>query len=96
MTVNHPQFGTMCAICFAGLTPDECAIDEDGQRWDLCGGTGCAAQAGITEAANPALRVRHPGIAALLWNADPTCAHNIVDGLGGGIRCTQCEGWRCD
>ena len=35
MTVNHPQFGTMCAICFTGLTPEQCAQDTDGQKWDV-------------------------------------------------------------
>lgn len=38
MTVDHPQFGTMCCICFRGLTPDECAVDNSGQKWDVCRG----------------------------------------------------------
>jgi len=50
MTVNHPQFGTMCAICFNQLTPELCAEDTDGQKWDLCKGE-CARQAGMVEAA---------------------------------------------
>lgn len=50
MGVDHPQFGTFCAICFAGLTPATCAVDTDGQRWDLCRGD-CARQAGVTEQA---------------------------------------------
>jgi hypothetical protein len=49
VTVNYPTFGTMCAICFKGLTPEECATDADGQRWDVCEGE-CARQAGIHEA----------------------------------------------
>jgi hypothetical protein len=48
MTVGHPQFGTMCEICFAGLTEDECAEDVYGQKWDLCKGL-CAQEAGIEE-----------------------------------------------
>lgn len=47
MTTDHPQYGLMCEICFAGLTPDRCAQDATGQRWDVCAGT-CALQAGIT------------------------------------------------
>jgi hypothetical protein len=46
MTVDHPQFGLMCQICFAGLTEDTCARDTDGVRWDVCSGD-CARQAGI-------------------------------------------------
>lgn len=48
MTVNHPQFGLMCEICFKGLTPEECVEDTDGQKWDICKGL-CAEQAGIKE-----------------------------------------------
>lgn len=51
MTVNHPQFGTMCAICFTALTPEECAEDAEGQKWDLCKGH-CAQQAGVVEKAD--------------------------------------------
>jgi hypothetical protein len=50
MTTNHPQFGLMCEICFHGLTPEECAVDTDGQKWDVCKGE-CARQAGIKEKA---------------------------------------------
>lgn len=49
MTVNHPQWGTMCEICFDRLTVDTCAVDLDGQKWDVCAGD-CARQAGIVEA----------------------------------------------
>lgn len=49
MTVDHPQFGTMCEICFAHLEPGECATDPTGQRWDVCAGE-CARQAAIIEA----------------------------------------------
>lgn len=38
MTVDHPQFGTMCEICFKGLTVDQCATDATGQKWDVCKG----------------------------------------------------------
>lgn len=48
MTVNHPQWGLMCDVCFTGLTPDQCAVDTDGVRWDICTGD-CARQAGIIE-----------------------------------------------
>lgn len=48
MTVNHPQFGTMCAICYAGLTPETCVVDIHGQKWDICKGE-CARLAGIPE-----------------------------------------------
>lgn len=58
MTVNHPQWGTMCEICFEQLTPDRCAQDEHGQRWDVCTGD-CAVQAGIQERF-PKIRSRFP------------------------------------
>ena len=48
MTVDHPQWGTMCEICFEQLTVDTCAVDTDGQKWDVCKGE-CARQAGIRE-----------------------------------------------
>lgn len=54
MTVDHPQFGLMCEICFKGLTESECAVDTNGQRWDLCKGD-CARHAGIIE--DPGARV---------------------------------------
>lgn len=25
-----------CCLCFKPLTPDECAADSDGQKWDVC------------------------------------------------------------
>jgi hypothetical protein len=31
----------------------------------------------------------------ILWNALVGCKHNIVDGAGGGIKCTKCGGWFC-
>lgn len=48
MAINHPQFGTFCEICYQQLTPDTCATDTNGQRWDICKGE-CARQAFITE-----------------------------------------------
>ena len=30
-----------------------------------------------------------------LYNADPNCDHHVVDGQGGGVRCTKCPGWFC-
>lgn len=49
MTVGHPQWGLMCEICFSGLTPDECAVDADGQKWDVCRGK-CAIESGVLTA----------------------------------------------
>jgi hypothetical protein len=37
-----------CCICFKPLIPDECAIDKDNQKWDVCKGK-CAKDAGIDE-----------------------------------------------
>jgi heme-binding NEAT domain protein len=48
VTVNHPQWVTMCEICFNGLTVDTCVVDTDGVKWDICKGD-CAIQAGIKE-----------------------------------------------
>lgn len=48
MSVDHPQFGTFCCICFKGLTPETCAEDLEGDRWDCCKGD-CAREAGIEE-----------------------------------------------
>lgn len=48
MAVDHPQFGTFCAICFAQLAPDTCVVDTDGVKWDVCPGQ-CAREAGIEE-----------------------------------------------
>jgi hypothetical protein len=25
-----------CCLCFKTLTPEECWVDEEGQRWDIC------------------------------------------------------------
>jgi hypothetical protein len=48
VTVNHPQFGLMCEICFSGLKPEDCAEDVNGDKWDICKGQ-CATDAGIKE-----------------------------------------------
>ncbi len=48
MGVDHPTFGTFCCICFDRLTPQQCAVDTDGQKWDFCKGD-CARQAGVQE-----------------------------------------------
>lgn len=49
------SFGLMCCICYSGLTPEDCAVDEDGVRWDVCSSKvsdeDCARQAGLKEAA---------------------------------------------
>lgn len=39
-----------CCICFKALTPDACAVDAGGQKWDVCEGK-CASEAGILAAA---------------------------------------------
>lgn len=49
MTTDHPQFALMCEVCFRKLTPEQCVMDTDGQRWDICQGL-CATQAGIDQA----------------------------------------------
>lgn len=36
----------MCCICFQGLTPEKCAIDHEGQIWDVCKGN-CALESGL-------------------------------------------------
>jgi hypothetical protein len=60
MTVDHPQFGTMCEICFSGLTPEKCAEDLEGVKWDVCKGE-CAKDAGIEEKGEmPILQERDP------------------------------------
>lgn len=48
MAVNHPNWGTFCCICFKQLTPETCAVDTDGVKWDVCPGE-CAQQAGVHE-----------------------------------------------
>lgn len=30
-----------------------------------------------------------------LWNANPDCTHEIIDALGGGVKCIKCAGWMC-
>jgi hypothetical protein len=41
-------YGLICCICFETLTPQQCFVDADGQKWDLCGSAekSCAEQAG--------------------------------------------------
>jgi hypothetical protein len=48
VTTGHPQYGLMCEICYAALTPDRCAVDANGDAWDVCAGD-CARQSGIVE-----------------------------------------------
>lgn len=51
---NFAAWGLICCICYSGLTPEQCAVDTSGQRWDVCSlkhnSENCAAQAGIEEA----------------------------------------------
>lgn len=46
MAVDHPTFGTFCAICFAALTRETCVVDIHGVKWDICPGD-CARYAGV-------------------------------------------------
>jgi hypothetical protein len=51
---TNPQWlddgsAAMCEICFSKLTAEECAVDEHGDKWDVCKGK-CAEDAGIVEA----------------------------------------------
>ncbi len=46
--IDHPVFGTRCEICFERLELEDCAVDTEGQKWDVCAGE-CARQAGIEE-----------------------------------------------
>lgn len=59
MTVNHSQWGTMCEICYAQLTPETCVVDVDGQKWDLCPGA-CAREAGIVERSGDGVAIKGP------------------------------------
>jgi hypothetical protein len=48
-------YGLICCICYSGLTPEQCAVDEHSDRWDVCSSkvskelVPCARQAGIVE-----------------------------------------------
>jgi hypothetical protein len=42
-------YGLICAICFEGLTPEQCFVDEHSDRWDVHPGD-CAVQAGLVDA----------------------------------------------
>lgn len=46
------RFGLMCCICFEGLTPETCAVDGNGEKWDVCPGQ-CAMDAGLVEHREP-------------------------------------------
>lgn len=48
MAVRHPDWGTICEICFCDVNEDTCVIDLDGIKWDVHSGM-CAQQAGIPE-----------------------------------------------
>jgi hypothetical protein len=50
MSWDHPHWGSFCEICFERITPQTCAVDKDGVKWDICPGP-CAKQAGIEEMA---------------------------------------------
>jgi hypothetical protein len=28
--------GLYCCLCFEQLNPEDCAIDDNGQKWDIC------------------------------------------------------------
>ena len=38
----------MCCICFEGLTPEQCFVDNEGTKWDICPGQ-CAIDAGMED-----------------------------------------------
>jgi hypothetical protein len=40
-------YGLICSICFEGMMPEECFV-EDGQKWDVHPGK-CAEQAGFVD-----------------------------------------------
>jgi hypothetical protein len=50
------SFHSFGCICYSRLAPDQCAVDEHGDRWDVCSSkvskesVPCAKQAGIVEA----------------------------------------------
>jgi ribA/ribD-fused uncharacterized protein len=60
----------MCEICFKGLTPEECAEDTSGTKWDICKGR-CAREAGIVEVASSEPISRFHGPWAFLSNFHP-------------------------
>jgi hypothetical protein len=39
-------YGLICCICFEGLAPEECYVDEYDKVWDVHPGE-CAEQAGL-------------------------------------------------
>ena len=47
MSEHEGGFCLYCCICFKPLTPDECATDDEGQKWDVCREGLCAEEAGI-------------------------------------------------
>ena len=49
-----------CCICFKPLTLDECAIDANGQKWDVCQGD-CAIEAGVRKSEEEHGYVHHRG-----------------------------------
>lgn len=38
----------MCCICFTSLTAETCAVDEHGDKWDVCKGQ-CAEESGLKQ-----------------------------------------------
>lgn len=48
MGFSRYEWPLMCCICFSGLTPEQCAVDAEGQKWDVCKGI-CSIDAGIEE-----------------------------------------------
>lgn len=49
MRWSEHEFGRClyCEVCFKPLTPDECATDSDGEKWNVCKGE-CAKEAGLS------------------------------------------------
>lgn len=48
MGYSRREWPLHCCICFSRLTPETCAIDADGTKWDVCRGQ-CSTDAGLTE-----------------------------------------------
>lgn len=86
MAVDHKDFGTFCEICFRQLTYEQCAVDKDGQRWDVCAGD-CGYQAGIEQLVPSMCEC---GISVrILWSM-PICIDSRPELLVCGHRPARC------
>lgn len=48
MGFSRREWPLMCCVCFEGLTPETCAVDSEGVKWDVCPGQ-CAKDTGLEE-----------------------------------------------